>query len=70
MIGQWICTDRKILSRVMTICIVEALVFYFLEAMTNAFFLIIGQISRSKGYVPTEIVHMYHKEYSSEISKL
>ena len=41
---------------------------YYLEVMTNVDFKTkIGQMSRSKGLVPT--VRSYHKEYSCEISK-
>ena len=41
---------------------------YYLEVMTNVDFKTkIGQMSRSKGLVPT--LRSYHKEYSCEISK-
>ena len=66
---KYLETSRKTLSQEMLMCNMKNIIsIMYLEVMTNFNFFFLGQMSRSKGLVPTE--KPYHKEHSCEISKL
>ena len=57
-------TSRKILLQDMTICNMEALIFYFLERITNVIFFLIGQLSKYIKYQQKDhITRNIHVKY-------
>ena len=66
---EYLDTSRNTLSQEMLMCNMKTLIsIMYLEVMTSVNFFLKGQMSRSKGLIPTE--KPYHKEYLCEISKL